>query len=540
MIKVFLVEDEVIVREGIKNNIPWSEHGLEFCGEASDGELAYPMIQKLKPDIVITDIKMPFMDGLALSTLIKKEFPWMEIIILSGFEEFDYAKKAINLGVSKYLTKPISAEELLREVDIIAAKITESKSEKALIEQYQQEMEENNNETRRALFHNLVSGDNSTQELLSAASELSIDLSAMYYNVILFNMKSINHTQEEYSNSSVRAMKMIEESLENTDTIIFDRNLDGKALLLKADSPENMLAKQKGIIDEIQDILKDFPHIRYFGGIGKIVSRIHEIPESFMVSARAFAHRYLVDESMFLEGDGLKNTNLDYNADFDISDIDTTGVDKQHVVQFLKTGNEEEIPFFIDEFFMGIGEAAVKSMMFRQYITMDTYFAVLGFVKELAGEDEAKSLIEFSQDALLSPEKSKEYITNIISKAISIRNGVSTNRYKEIVDEAVNYIKKNYMDDELSLNMLASIVNVSPSHLSMIFGQETGVTFIKFLTDYRLEKAKEMLKCTNKKSSAIAFDVGYKDPHYFSFIFKKSFGMTPTQYRGRKDTEGED
>ena len=87
MIKVFLVEDEVVVREGIKNNIPWKEHGYEFIGEASDGELAYPMIEKLKPDVVITDIKMPFMDGLALSSLIKGSFPWMEIIILSGFED---------------------------------------------------------------------------------------------------------------------------------------------------------------------------------------------------------------------------------------------------------------------------------------------------------------------------------------------------------------------------------------------------------------------------------------------------------------------
>lgn len=110
MIKVFLVEDEVIMRKGIKNHIPWEKEGLEFVGEASDGELAYPLIKKTKPDILITDIKMPFMDGLELSSLVKKEFPNTKIIILSGYNEFDYAKRAISIGITDYLLKPVSRE----------------------------------------------------------------------------------------------------------------------------------------------------------------------------------------------------------------------------------------------------------------------------------------------------------------------------------------------------------------------------------------------------------------------------------------------
>lgn len=125
MLKVFLVEDEFVIREGIKNNVDWKANGYEFCGEASDGELAFPMIQKLKPDIVITDIRMPFMDGLILSRLIKKEMPWIEILILSGYEEFEYAKEGIQIGIAGYLLKPISGEELLKEVNNLSVKIKE-------------------------------------------------------------------------------------------------------------------------------------------------------------------------------------------------------------------------------------------------------------------------------------------------------------------------------------------------------------------------------------------------------------------------------
>ena len=133
MLKVFLVEDEYVVREAIKNNIQWSDYGFQFCGEAGDGEVALSLIRKELPDIVITDIKMPFMDGLTLSKMIKQEFPWIEIILLTGYEEFSYAQEAIHIGVSRYLSKPISGEKLLQEVDCLGQKIQEKKEEQALM-----------------------------------------------------------------------------------------------------------------------------------------------------------------------------------------------------------------------------------------------------------------------------------------------------------------------------------------------------------------------------------------------------------------------
>ena len=112
MLKVFLVEDESIVREGLRDNIPWQQYGYEFVGEASDGEMALPLIQKTKPDVLLTDIKMPFMDGLSLSKLVHQEFPDMKIIIISGYDDFEYAKQACDLGAFAYLLKPIEDDKL--------------------------------------------------------------------------------------------------------------------------------------------------------------------------------------------------------------------------------------------------------------------------------------------------------------------------------------------------------------------------------------------------------------------------------------------
>ena len=157
MLKVFLVEDEVVMRNGIKNNIPWEQEGFEFVGEASDGELAYPLIKREKPDILITDIRMPFMDGLELSRLVKKELPQIKIIILSGYNEFDYAKTAISIGVTDYLLKPISSAKLLEAVKKVGDMIEKEQDNVRLMERYEKEMEENILQEKHKLYHNGLS-----------------------------------------------------------------------------------------------------------------------------------------------------------------------------------------------------------------------------------------------------------------------------------------------------------------------------------------------------------------------------------------------
>ena len=540
MLKVFLVEDEYVVREGIKNNIDWKSHGYDFCGEAGDGELAYSMIQKEKPDIVITDIKMPFMDGLTLSRMIKQEFPWIEIIILTGYEDFQFAREAIKIGVSCYLLKPVNGESIIKEVDALSLKIMEKKAERDASKRYEEDMRERTELDKRDLFNTLVRGGKSASEIISEAKKLSIDLSALRYNVMLLKLWSTKHDIGEFSNSAVKVEQKIRKAAEDNGAIFFDFKIEGTALLFKGDDDEQIKKSINTAISRMKEVFDEYKNIRYFGGIGQIVGRITEIPTSFDWASRAFAHLYLTSENAFLVGskEGLKPSN-----DTDIlSEINPQHIDRHLIKKFLRGGETSETPFFLEEFLNGIGNNAIKSSMLRQYIAMDVYFCVADFTENELGltRTELEGKVELPRtDILMDENKTHEYLVDIINTALSLRQDHALGRYHDVVNEVTAFIAEHYSDEELSLNTLAAQVNFSPNHLSAIFKQETGQPFIKYLTDYRMNVAKDLLRRSSKKSNEIGIMVGYKDPHYFSYLFKKTQGVTPTQYRntGLEDNE---
>ena len=540
MLKVFLAEDEFIIREGIKNNIDWQAHGYEFCGEASDGELAFPLIQKTRPDILITDIKMPFVDGLALSRLVKKELPETEIIILSGYEEFDYAKEAIQIGVARYLLKPINGETLLQEIDSVAEIILGKQKEKEIREKYQKEMEENSLRDQMDLFQHLVTGDCSMEELLSVADKLDLKIMAPWYSIVLLKIQSMKHDYEEYSGSIVVVDERIAKLAEPEHVLVFDRALEGRAFLFKADSEEELLAYQKEYLGDVKEVLSGYANLRYFGGIGTPVNRLREIPASFEDASHAFAHRYLVAESCILDSSLLMQEVAAEQEDFRISAVNPEQIDRAKMQEFLRTGDLDEVIYFVDEFFGKLDGGAMKSRIFRQYITMDAYFSIADFLKGLGLQKDEIEAPDQDSSILQDEKSAMDYIVRIMNKALVLREKRASSRYEDVVSEVIHYIEDNYAQEELSLNLLASHVNFSPNHLSMIFSQQTGQTLIRYLTDYRMNRAKELLRCSSKKSSVISMEVGYKDPHYFSYLFKKTQGMTPTQYRGGRAAEGED
>ncbi|HEX3023346.1 MAG TPA: response regulator [Lachnospiraceae bacterium] len=534
--KVFLVEDEVVVREGIKRNIDWEKEGYEFVGEASDGELAYPLIQKEKPDILITDIKMPFMNGLELSRLVKNEMPWVQIIILSGYDDFQYAKESISIGVTDYISKPITGDCLLKAVNRVREVIRKQREQEENMERLRYEMRENEKVKRQKFFSEIVSQRIPLSELLENAKKLEIDLTAKSYNTLLFRISLMEEESLTYSEVISSVKYQIMEHLDQMEGVFaFERGNEDIALLVKDMESDNLAKKIQDCIDYLVDVVMKQGNLEYFIGVGQEVSRLSELYKSYHEASRAFAYRYILDRNMVVHSSRLEEYQITKDSGIDIKELDIKRLGKSEVSSFLMNGNEVEVESFIENYFNKMGDRNMESLLFRQYIAMDMYICCLTLLEKMGIEHDfiEKEHGRFSDvaAAFTSLRATKQSLQRIFLATIRKRNEVALGKYRGIVETAKDYIASNYAREDISLNQVAGCVNISPSHFSTIFSQEVGETFIEYLTSVRMSKAKELLRCSNLKSSEVGYAVGYKDPHYFSYIFKKTQNCTPKEYR---------
>lgn len=537
-IKVFLVEDEMVIRRGIKNSIDWEKEGYIFCGEASDGELAYPMIIKEKPDILITDIRMPFMDGLELCKLVKEELPNIKILILSGYDEFDYAKEAIRLGVTEYLLKPISSGKLLEALNGVSESIRREKEDKDLVRKYMEEMRENTEHEKQKFFEQMIAGNLSMADALETGKKYEMNLSAGMYNLLLFRftLGEENRKSGELLGEAEYAIKKLTERLEYV--FEFQRDVEGWAFLLMADNEEQMSERVKELSKDLEEIMKNYSTITYFGGIGQPVARLRELEESFREAERALAARFTMELNRIISVEDIRMAqNVDTLDDIEITSFGEIEKTRTMLEKFLNNGAEDEIDEFVDVYINELPEENLKSVLMRQYIIMDAYIVMMSFcekIEGIEGEMQAQSEeLKNSMKTIQTLEEIKNYIRMLLKKIIGVRDTISGRRYSDIIEIAKDQIRKTYMSDEIFLNTIAAEVGMSPSYFSSIFSKEMGKTFVEYLTEIRMDRAKELLMCSSMKISEIGYEVGYKDPHYFSYIFKKTQNCTPKEFRAR-------
>ena len=537
-IKVFLVEDEMVIRRGIKNSIDWEKEGYIFCGEASDGELAYPMIIKEKPDILITDIRMPFMDGLELCKLVKKELPNIKILILSGYDEFDYAKEAIRLGVTEYLLKPISSGKLLEALNGVSESIRREKEDKDLVRKHMEEMRENTEHEKQKFFEQMIAGNLSMADALETGKKYEMNLSAGMYNLLLFRftLGKENRKSGELLGEAEYAIEKLTERLEYV--FEFQRGVEGWAFLLMADNEEQMSERVKELSKDLEEIMKNYSTIAYFGGIGQPVARLRELEESFREAERALAARFTMELNRIISVEDIRMAqNVDTLDDIEITSFGEIEKTRTMLEKFLNNGAEDEIDEFVDVYINELPEENLKSVLMRQYIIMDAYIVMMSFcekIEGIEGEMQAQSEeLKNSMKTIQTLEEIKNYIRMLLKKIIGVRDTISGRRYSDTIEIAKDQIRKTYMSDEISLNTIAAEVGMSPSYFSSIFSKEMGKTFVEYLTEIRMDRAKELLMCSSMKISEIGYEVGYKDPHYFSYIFKKTQNCTPKEFRAR-------
>ena len=546
MLKIFLAEDEVVVRETIKRMIPWEELGFELVGEAADGEMALPLLIRQQPDLLITDIKMPFMDGLTLARLAKKEIPGLKVVILSGYDDFNYAKQAIGIGVEDYLLKPITKNALIERLSEIRSRYEHEKTQKEYYEKFQREMQAYEKNSSRDFFEALVGGSMDMMEVYKRAEKLGLDIVAEAYNVLIFTMncdEDFSGQRDEYSSWEAESLELLENFFAgHSSAMLFRSNIFSYGVLLKGQR-ETIEENTRACVDEIRRILSRQDGRReWFLAVGQSVERLSQIQKSYHTASRAFSQRYLYDENILYYDEMETMEHPGGQAETEdnayLQKVDVNALNPAILQKFLSNGLQEEAENFVKDYFYAIGQEPMESLVFRNYVILNVRFSVISFIKGLGcdtNEMESADTEEVLAESGKNMESAIAYAKKMISQAIEIRDQNSGNKNRSILKTAVDFIDSHYMDEEISLNTVANVANVSSNHFSALFSQNMGQTFIEYLTTLRMNKAKELLRCTGMRSSEIAGEIGYKDAHYFSYLFKKTQGMTPSDYRKARE-----
>ena len=546
MLKIFLAEDEVVVRETIKRMIPWEELGFELVGEAADGEMALPLLIRQQPDLLITDIKMPFMDGLTLARLAKKEIPGLKVVILSGYDDFNYAKQAIGIGVEDYLLKPITKNALIERLSEIRSRYEHEKTQKEYYEKFQREMQAYEKNSSRDFFEALVDGSMDMMEVYKRAEKLGLDIVAEAYNVLIFTMncdEDFSGQRDEYSSWEAESLELLENFFAgHSSAMLFRSNIFSYGVLLKGQR-ETIEENTRACVDEIRKILSRQDGRReWFLAVGQSVERLSQIQKSYHTASRAFSQRYLYDENILYYDEMETMEHPGGQAETEdnayLQKVDVNALNPAILQKFLSNGLQEETENFVKDYFYAIGQEPMESLVFRNYVILNVRFSVISFIKGLGcdtNEMESADTEEVLAESGKNMESAIAYAKKMISQAIEIRDQNSGNKNRSILKTAVDFIDSHYMDEEISLNTVANVANVSSNHFSTLFSQNMGQTFIEYLTSLRMNKAKELLRCTGMRSSEIAGEIGYKDAHYFSYLFKKTQGMTPSDYRKARE-----
>lgn len=511
MKKVFLVDDEMMIREGIGKGIDWNQQGFVYCGDASDGELALPLIEKYQPDIVITDIKMPFMNGLELSRILRDKMPSIKIIILSGHDEFEYAREAMRAQVTEYCLKPVSSQDLIKVLKKVSLKIDEEQVENKRLSDLEDQLMKNNSTSQNTFLFELCEGAYTASEALKRASNLNIHLISSYYFVVIIKCSAnpglFNWMEDSYN------------------CVRFSRKGNELIFIMMGESKEQLKYNAEAIRQRLLAIEEQHDENPLVFGIGKIENRIQGIPLSFSEADEEKSYSSIIQKY------SSKETKQDSESKRELQHFR-----RRNLIDFLKFGLCKDITPFARSYSSYLEKGTMHSPFTTYYFLMDFTITISHYLKEIEMNNvdvmEKIGQLEVKTSWIRYYDEVLAYMENMLHLVLSTRDSLSS-PFSSTVQIAAEYIEKNYHDSQFSLQNVADAVNVSASYLSHLFSQATGKTFIEYLTNTRINKAKELLKSTNNKTYEIAQQVGYNDSHYFCRTFKKVTGLTTKQFKNQ-------
>ena len=537
MYRILLVDDEILVRDAIKENIDWKSMDCQLVGDCENGKQAADFVKSHPVDIVLTDILMPYMDGMELSHFLHDNYPDILIVIFSGFGEFEYAKKAIQYNVSEYMLKPVTAMELTKVIENMKEKLDSRKKEQRKMEsltQVSQDYHKNANVIRSKALDCLVKCTRDVQVSLDELERMGITFQAASYRVAVFDIDTYSEMyqmdMDKQQESALMAFVLFnvgdESVVREKAGVVYQEGNNRVCIIFAGNRTKEFSESIHRICHEIQKKVKEVIGLETSIGIGSWVRSPYELIYSYRLAAKAIDYRYLLGGNLLFDMEEKKTDN----SIFLMKDLET-------LTEAIKSGDRR-----LMEKTLGQIETEIKSALVEKSyacIYLQQVIRAIGNTCQSLSEEPEKIIAQreallkavteqrmFSQAAALVEKYAQE-----VFDALQELNSSSGQRQGML---AMDYIQKNYMDPCLSLNSICSYLNISTSYFSTIFKEMTGETFIEVLTRVRMEKAKELLENTTMKNYEIAEKVGFSDPHYFGISFKKITGKTPTEYAREK------
>ena len=525
MYQIFVVEDELLIRQSIRGVIENMPGPYVLCGEASDGEMALAMMQDLMPDILLTDIRMPFLDGFELIKNCKAMMPWLKVVIISGYGDFESAQKAIALGVDQYLLKPVRQADLVKVVEEMAAQIEKSKASRETALPVGMDEAEVLDVLRQHFMRQLLYGEADTGELLDRMQLLKLDIMRTHYRVAVcsFDSPNIDHQILEHS---------VQKILSGSETMMYYFNNQDRMTILAYDNDPDALNEQiyqflNILRHELRDVCPVITTV-----IGSDVQRFGAIPDAFKTATG------LLRTVSGVAAGQVINVNDTAQLAANIFRLDSPfGEEFQ---QKLKHAGPKDADKLLDELMASPDGQCFGSTMVR-YNGLLTLMrlAVQKIARYNPDEDEKDIAAQLSAryDILTASATLEDFRTTAHDLLIEIlsshREHTGEIKYHHVISQAEQYVRENFTDQNISLISVADHVAMSSAYFSTVFSQTTGRSFISYLTALRIEKAQELLSTTNMKLADIALAVGYNEPNYFSHVFRKTVGITPKEYRSR-------
>lgn len=526
---VLMVDDEEEVIRIIRRKINWEEMGFEVCGQARNGLEALEMVEELQPDVVMTDIKMPYMDGLELVAKLREKNMGIHTIVLSGFDEFDYVKKAIGLEVEEYLLKPIDSSEIIKVFTKVKNALDEERDMQKNIAYLENYYLQSLPILREGFFSDLMDSAIPEGKIPYYTEEYMIDLSGPNFAV------AVVHTSRSKTPEGIggRLMQMsVRQLLENSQLMKENRyafNYRDNIVVLAQFDSEKEVSAFTDELDRFCKYAKRTSQAVVTIGIGHVVDSIKEIPSSYGSAREAVSYR-----ALYGAGNAINIAEIDPGENrYDIQDNDLI----HSILKQIKMGSEDRVKEAIEDYISSIQDAHMNIQTFGIAL-MELVTSLYRFMN--ANEIDLSEVSSDNKDVYTkllqmdSMEAIQNWLTEISLKLREQVQGQRNIKTGSFVGKAKHYVLENFSNPDLSIDMVCSELGVSSAYFSTIFKKETGKTFLNYLTECRMKEAERLLIVEEEKTYIIAEKVGYSDPGYFSYVFKKWFGVSPMKYKKQR------